>query len=97
MINAQFLATTKCLHTGQSLHLAPDELVERINRSIREQLLRNQLGDAVMETVEQALVNDSKSLAYPLRGGILIMLKDEAIDLGPLSIAPDAVGDGTDE
>ncbi len=84
MIHPELLKILVCPETRQPLHLAGGELLDRVNRSVRDGTLRNRGGDPVGEFVEAGLVREDGGVLYPVREDIPIMLVDEAILLDSL-------------
>ena len=68
-----------CPQTRQELRLAgPDEL-ESINDAIGRGLVKDARGGSVREALDDALVRRDGQRAYAVRGGIPVLLVDEAL------------------
>jgi len=81
MLNAELLALLVCPATHQDVALAkPDEIAE-INQAIRHGRVRNVAGHAVDQPVDGALIRADRSIAYPIRDGIPVMLVAEGLVL----------------
>lgn len=70
-----------CPETRQDLRLAGVEELKAINAAIGTGSIRDSQGRVVAEVVEDALVRADGSRAYPVRGGIPVLLVDEAMVL----------------
>ena len=75
------LELVRCPVTHSSLKLADDGLVQRINEKIQQGSLCNRAGQLLDQELEAGLVNEDRSLLLPIRGGIMIMVVDQAIEL----------------
>jgi uncharacterized protein YbaR (Trm112 family) len=81
MIDSKLLDILVCPESKQSLKLAEDELLGRINQAISDKKVSNKSGNLVSEKVESALITEDGKTAYPVRSDIPVMLIDEAIAL----------------
>ena len=70
-----------CPETRQDLRLAGIEELKTLNAAISRGAVRDVQGRSVAETVEDALVRKDGIVAYPVRGGIPVLLVDEALVL----------------
>lgn len=70
-----------CPETRQRLHPADAATVVLLNGAIGGGGLRNRSGRAVTEPVEGALVRADGAVCYLIRGGVPLMLADEAVAL----------------
>ena len=68
----------RCPETRQRLERAHPDVVARLLSALKAGTLRNRAG-AVPEPFEDALVTLDGSRIYPIRGGIPVMLADEAL------------------
>lgn len=69
------------MHTHSTLRESPPELLQTINQSISDRLLKNGLGQTVTDQFDAGLVNESATYFYPIVNGVIQMLRDEIIDL----------------
>lgn len=76
-----FLAILVCPEDKTPVQQAPQELVDRVNKTITESKLLNRGGDKVGEPIDGGLVREDGKYLYPIREGIPIMLIEEAIPL----------------
>ena len=70
-----------CPETRQDLRLAGSEELRELNLAIGRGAVRDARGRPVAEVVEDALVRADGLRAYPVRGGIPVLLVDEALVL----------------
>jgi uncharacterized protein YbaR (Trm112 family) len=70
-----------CPETRQDLRLAGLEELRELNLAIGRGEMRDAQGRPVAEVVEEALVRADGVRAYPVRGGIPVLLVDEALVL----------------
>ena len=81
MLNAELLALLVCPATHQDVALATSVEIAQINEAIRKGQVRTVAGNAVGQPVEAALVRADRSIAYPIRDGIPVMLVAEGLVL----------------
>jgi len=75
------LTMFRCPASQTALKIMPQAQLEDLNRRIEEGTLKDQRGETVSGTLPSALVNESATRAYAIRGGIIQLIADEAIVL----------------
>jgi len=85
MVNPELLEILVCPETKQTLSVAGNETLARVNQAVAEGSLVNHGGDRVNDRIEEGLVREDGKVLYPVRDGIPVMLLDEAIRLDALS------------
>lgn len=70
-----------CPVTKQKLKVADKALVESLNSKIANGELVMSSGRKIEEALTEALVSVDGKIAYPIRDGIPILLKEESISL----------------
>ncbi len=81
MLNAELLALLVCPETHQDVTLAKPLEIAAINEAIRKGLVRNVAGNPIDQPVEGALIRADRTIAYPIRDGIPVMLVAEGLVL----------------
>lgn len=79
MVDSSLLSILCCPETRQSLSVASADIVERLNKGIKDGSVKNCGGDSVSEISEEYLVTEDGSRVYAVRAGIPVLLADEAI------------------
>lgn len=78
-INANMIQLLRCPESGSALQPLEAENVESLNQAIRDGKLVNRMGKSIVDELEGALVNESRTWVYTVRSGIVSLIQDEAI------------------
>ncbi len=78
-LDAQLLTILCCPETKQEVILLDQTGLEILNQKIEAGELQNKGGSAVKEKLEGGLLRADKTIVYPIRDAIPIMLIDEGI------------------
>ena len=74
-----FLTHFRCPITGDALQWLDDHSLDALNAAVASRCAHNQWGELLERPLDRALINQRRSLVYPLRDGVPILLKQEAI------------------
>lgn len=80
-IDQQLLDILACPETKESVSLADETLIAKINAAIEAGTLQNRAGENIKEKIDAGLVREDNKYLYPIRDDIPIMLIDEGIPL----------------
>lgn len=80
-ISDETLALLRCPVTGSSLAWADATILAAANEQIARGQLLTRLSQTVETSLEAALINADRSLLYPVRDGIIVLLPSEAIEI----------------
>lgn len=83
MIDEDLLALLVCPETHQNLTLATMAEMTLLNEAIRQGQVVTAGGKAVDKPVEGALIRADRSIAYPIRDEIPVMLVAEGLAITP--------------
>ena len=78
-LDPQLLAILCCPETKQEVALLDQSELEKLNQKIQAGELQNKGGSTVKEILEGGLLRADKTVVYPIRDAIPIMLIDEGI------------------
>ena len=76
MLDAELLALLVCPETRRDVALATPGEIALINEAIKQGLIHTVGGKIVDQPVQGALIRDDRAVAYPIKGGIPVMLVD---------------------
>ena len=77
------LTLLRCPLTHSKLQIMSVEQLERLNDQIRTGKAKDHEGRLVTVELNSALINSNGSQAYSIRGGIMQLIADQAIELEP--------------
>lgn len=80
-IDQQLLDILACPETKESISLADEELIAKLNAAIESGTLLNRAGEKIVGKIDGGLIREDKKYVYPIRDDIPIMLIDEGIPL----------------
>lgn len=80
-IAADLLAILCCPETKQEVCLLDQTVIERLNQRISKGELKTKGGQPVTEPMDGGLLRTDKTVAYPIRDQIPIMLIEEGISI----------------
>ena len=78
-LDKDLLEILACPETKEPVHPADDDLIARVNAAIEAGGLTSRDGQKIERTLDGGLLRQDGKVLYPVRGGIPIMLIDEAI------------------
>ena len=81
MFDEESLCRLRCPLSLGKLTLAEETLIERMNVQIQERGLLTRGGQLHREPIDGGLVTADRCHLYPIQGGIVSMLADNAIEL----------------
>jgi uncharacterized protein YbaR (Trm112 family) len=87
-IAPDLLAILCCPETKQEVCLLASSVVERLNERIAKGELKTKGGRSVTEKIDGGLLRKDKTVAYPIRDQIPIMLIEEGILLEEADLSP---------
>lgn len=80
-LEKDLLAILCCPETKQSVALADDLLIQKVNGAIERGALKNKAQKPVTEKLDGGLIRSDNKILYPVREDIPVMLIDEGIPL----------------
>ena len=84
MLSDEFINMTRCPQSGGPLRLAEESLLSRVNRAIATGRMKNRLGERLTAPLDGGLVNEDRSLLYPIVDEIPNLISEEAVVLESL-------------
>ena len=86
MVDPELLALLRCPITYSPLSLADVLVLGQLNRLVEQRKLTTRLHRALEISMDGALLNDDRSWALPIHGGIPNLNPDDALDLSGFDI-----------
>ena len=86
MVDPELLALLRCPITHSPLSLADALVLGQLNRLVEQRELTTRLHQALEISMDGALLNDDRSWALPIHGGIPNLNPDDALDLSGFDI-----------
>ena len=83
-INSQLLDILVCPVTKLPVSMVNQEMLKRLNDKISNGEVVSKDGNAVTDTLDEALVTSNKTTIYRIQDSIPIMLEDQGIDASQL-------------
>ncbi len=80
-LDPQLLAILCCPESKQAVTLLDHALLEKLNENIENGELLNKGGSVVKEKLDGGLLRADRTIVYPIRDGIPIMLIEEGISV----------------
>ncbi len=80
-MDKKLLAILCCPITHKGLSVVGCDMLESVNKAIREGRLANRDGKVLDTTLKDALVTDDGKLLYPVNDGIPVLLEGESVAL----------------
>lgn len=84
MVAKELLDILCCPETKQDVTYVEGDVIEKINKKIRDKVLKNRGGELITDELDSGLLREDKKYLYPIREDIPIMLIDEAIPFGEI-------------
>ncbi len=81
IIDKDLLAILCCPDTKQDVSLADEALIATLNEAVRRGQLKNKANKLVTETLDGGLIRRDRTMLYPIRENIPVILIEEGIPL----------------
>jgi uncharacterized protein YbaR (Trm112 family) len=86
MLNPELVALLVCPETHQDLALATEAEIALLNEAIGKGQVLTVKGIAVAQPIEGALIRQDRTVAYPIRDGIPVMLVAEGLAIPQMKL-----------
>ena len=86
MLDQELLALLVCPETRQDVTLATPGEIALLNEAIRQGRVRTAGGNPADQPVEGALIRKDRSIAYPIRDAIPVMLVTEGLSIAQVNL-----------
>ncbi len=86
MIDPELVALLVCPETHQDVALASPDETGLLNAAIQRGEVRTVKGSPVDQAVQGALIRTDRSVAYPIRDGIPVMLVAEGLSISGINL-----------
>ncbi|MGA2059573.1 MAG: Trm112 family protein [Thermoguttaceae bacterium] len=81
MINQKLLEIIVCPVSRQPLHVADQQLIDRLNQAISAGLVKDRAGRPATVPIQEGLLRQDGLVLYPIRDNIPVLLADEGIPM----------------
>ncbi|GBL39938.1 MAG: Trm112 family protein [Nitrospiraceae bacterium] len=81
IIDKDLLAILCCPDTKQDVSLADEALIATLNEAVRRGQLKNKANKLVTEPLDGGLIRSDRTMLYPIRENIPVILIEEGIPL----------------
>lgn len=81
LIDKDLLAILCCPDTKQDVSLADEALIATLNEAVRRGQLKNKANKLVTEPLDGGLIRSDRTMLYPIRENIPVILIEEGIPL----------------
>ena len=86
-LSPESIKMIRCPVTESRLTEATASVVDRLNLQIENSKMTNQDGQVVKAKLDGGFINADQSLFFPVRGGIIVLIADQAIQLNGFQVA----------
>ena len=79
LTSPEMIDLLRCPESGSQLTLLQPEQIEQLNQMARDKNLFDRAGQTISTEFESGAINQEQSWIYPVRDGIISLIKDKAI------------------
>ena len=87
MLDQDLVDLLACPETQQSLTLADDAMMIKMNEAIASGTLLNRDKKKITQSLDTVLIREDQQYAYPVINGIPVLIVEEGISLSMMSVA----------